>query len=550
MNILLSEIRALTSDLQELPEAVRGDGANFTRLLQQQLSINPASGTQPIEIKDLYRSFPGEAVFPDSVPASPANVAWTDFPPQRQVRIVGVAEPVAATSVESPTTLPPQPQSTSLAIVQRSTVTGDQLPAGGNSLPVAERDGLQLAKRAIEPAAPRQKPVTAAVNAESGVAGPAPDSVRLPVTPELVAGTGAARDRATAEIPADKAPAWNTLPATARAAGLRPPPATGVVHGKPGGAEGVRRDAVIDRSIPTASVGLARLARSDIPGNTLPSPAGLSPSPANGLAPGVILSRASGPKEFGLPPLPSVTPSAAVKAAVVGGSPPTASVGGEIVGIPDAFKASMPPPNSANEAVVTEFTANRSRELPAQVSAYQAQPTLAALTAGGQGPAAAAPAMAAVHSVLPVPLDSLNPAPAANAVEWGDDLGRRVNWMINQKQNSATIRLDPPLLGKLDVQVKLADDATLITIQTQHAQTRDLIETAAVRLRDFLQESGYQNVNVDVSQRQDQQPQRAQTPVDDGAGEAEASMMEQEQGAIQQHSDSAFIGDGLLDIFA
>ena len=98
----------------------------------------------------------------------------------------------------------------------------------------------------------------------------------------------------------------------------------------------------------------------------------------------------------------------------------------------------------------------------------------------------------------------------AEAGDWGNGLGERVQWMINQKQNSAMIRLDPPALGKLDVQVKIAEDATTITIQTQHAQTRDLIETASHRLRDFLQESGYQNVNVDVSQRQDQQQARAQ----------------------------------------
>lgn len=554
MNILLSDIPPLTSDLQELTEVARVDGASFTRLLHQQLSIDADSSAQAIDFKDFYRSFPEGAEIPVSVPASPANVAWTAFPPQQQVRITSVADPLAAPPAESAATLPNQALSIRLVKGQMPSVTGDQLPTGGNSLPVGDSDGLLSVKREIKPGAALQHPIAAAVSVELGVAEAAPDSVRLAVTPAPATNPGAASGRATVEIPAHKTPARNTLPAAAQVVGLRQPPAAGLVHGKPGDAAGVRRDAIVDRLIPSATAGLVTPARSELPGDALPRPAGLSPSPANVLPPGVILPRESGSKEFSLPRLPSVTPSAAVKTAAIGGSPPAAAAGavGEIVAIPEVFKISMPPPNPATEAAVAEISVNRSLELPAQVSANQVQPALAALSAGGQGPVSAgvAPAMAAVHSALPVPLDALNPARAADAAEWGDDLGQRVNWMINQKQNSATIRLDPPLLGKLDVQVKMADDATLITIQTQHAQTRDLIETAAVRLRDFLQESGYQNVNVDVSQRQDQQPQRAQTSLDDGTGEAEKSMMEQEQDATQQSSTRAFIGDGLLDIFA
>jgi flagellar hook-length control protein FliK len=138
----------------------------------------------------------------------------------------------------------------------------------------------------------------------------------------------------------------------------------------------------------------------------------------------------------------------------------------------------------------------------------------------------------------------------ADASEWGNGLGERVNWMINQKQNTASIRLDPPFLGKLDVQIKVSDDATTITIQTQHAQTRDLIESASVRLRDFLQESGYQNVNVDVSHRQDQQQARSQMQADVNADLQDESGLEQAAEHEQREQISYFNGDGLVDTFA
>lgn len=99
---------------------------------------------------------------------------------------------------------------------------------------------------------------------------------------------------------------------------------------------------------------------------------------------------------------------------------------------------------------------------------------------------------------LSTPTEPLYIARPDSPVEWSQGLGDRVSWMINQKLNSATIRLDPPSLGKLEIHVQVTDEATKITINVQTAQTRDLIENASMRLRDLLQEAGYPNVDVDV----------------------------------------------------
>lgn len=204
MNILLSDIPPLTSDLQELTEVARVDGASFTRLLHQQLSIDADSSAQAIDFKDFYRSFPEGAEIPVSVPASPANVAWTAFPPQQQVRITSVADPLAAPPAESAATLPNQALSIRLVKAQMPSVTGDQLPTGGNSLPVGDSDGLLSVKREIKPGAAPQHPIAAAVSVELGVAEAAPDSVRLAVTPAPATNPGAASGRATVEIPATR----------------------------------------------------------------------------------------------------------------------------------------------------------------------------------------------------------------------------------------------------------------------------------------------------------------------------------------------------------
>jgi flagellar hook-length control protein FliK len=206
----------------------------------------------------------------------------------------------------------------------------------------------------------------------------------------------------------------------------------------------------------------------------------------------------------------------------------------------------------ARDMLNTSTPEYRNLEIPAQPAATTSQQNVALSTSAVQAFSALSPPLAATaqFSAFPTHLETLTLARNADSTELGSGLSERVNWMINQKQNTATIRLDPPMLGKLDVQIKIADDATTVVFQTQHAQTRDLIESAAVRLRDFLQESGFQNVNVDVSQRQDQQQARAQTSLDPDADQQDESHQDADFANQQRDAASYFIGDGIVDTFA
>lgn len=108
-------------------------------------------------------------------------------------------------------------------------------------------------------------------------------------------------------------------------------------------------------------------------------------------------------------------------------------------------------------------------------------------------------------SLLSNSLDKLVMTNPQSSTEWSNGIGERVSLMLNQKLDAATIRLDPPMLGKMDIQIQVRDDVTNVTINTQHAQTRDMVESASYRLKEFLQDAGYENVNVDVSHQSDQQ---------------------------------------------
>ncbi len=150
---------------------------------------------------------------------------------------------------------------------------------------------------------------------------------------------------------------------------------------------------------------------------------------------------------------------------------------------------------------------------------------------------------------LPPQLETLAVTNPRDTGAWGTGLGERINWMINQKLNTATIRMDPPMLGRLEVHIQLADDATNVTINTQHGQTRDMIDNASFKLREFLQENGYQNVNVDVSQQQEQQQQASEQTgdhVDMGDGLAERDSA----GNAEGQGNRYFSSDSMVDYFA
>ncbi len=208
---------------------------------------------------------------------------------------------------------------------------------------------------------------------------------------------------------------------------------------------------------------------------------------------------------------------------------------------------------STDTAVSTRDSINpmsrTAESLPIAQLQSNATPAPTQTLAPASAVASAAPS-APGHSGLPQPLETLTLARDARPSDWGEGIGERVSWLVNHKQNSASIRLDPPALGRLDVQIKLADDATTVTIQAQQAQTRDLIDAAVPRLREFLQEAGMQNVNVDVSHRQEQQLAQGQRQADAHGPNADETSADALDEPLSEEISGSYRGDGLVDTFA
>jgi hypothetical protein len=97
--------------------------------------------------------------------------------------------------------------------------------------------------------------------------------------------------------------------------------------------------------------------------------------------------------------------------------------------------------------------------------------------------------------------------------EWAQALGERITWLVDQKLSAAEIKLNPPQLGPIEVRIALSADSTQVSVLAHNAITREALEAAAPRLREALTSHGFGSVSVDISQQSFADRPMAQSPM-------------------------------------
>lgn len=94
---------------------------------------------------------------------------------------------------------------------------------------------------------------------------------------------------------------------------------------------------------------------------------------------------------------------------------------------------------------------------------------------------------------------------------WDSALAQKVVWMVSERVHAAELRLNPPHLGPIEVQLSMAPDRSGVTdaqFASPYAAVREAIEAAIPRLREALAESGITLGNAVVSDGSFQQQQQ------------------------------------------
>lgn len=94
-----------------------------------------------------------------------------------------------------------------------------------------------------------------------------------------------------------------------------------------------------------------------------------------------------------------------------------------------------------------------------------------------------------------------------SAGQWGQAVTDQVMWMSSKGIKEATIQLDPPELGSLQVKVGVNQDQAQVSFTVQHASVREALDQQSMRLREMFAEEGLNLADVDVSDQSQQQEQ-------------------------------------------
>ena len=150
------------------------------------------------------------------------------------------------------------------------------------------------------------------------------------------------------------------------------------------------------------------------------------------------------------------------------------------------------------------------------------------------------------------PVDALASrlAPSVGTTAWGQALGEKLVWMASGTQQTASLTLNPPNLGPLQIVLHITNDQATASFFSAQPEVRQALEAAFPRLRDMMNDAGIQlgqaTVSADTPQQNstpDRQAQRITLPFS-GVDDATSAALQAVQAPVRQS------GRGLVDTFA
>lgn len=161
-------------------------------------------------------------------------------------------------------------------------------------------------------------------------------------------------------------------------------------------------------------------------------------------------------------------------------------------------------------------------------------------------PGTAAPAAAATQPMsVSVPM---------NQPGWDQALSQNVLWMAKHDVQVASIKLNPPQLGPLEVRITFNHDQANVNFISHHGVVREAVESALPKLREMFGEGGVNLVNVDVSDNSSMGRQTAGADTGSGGGSSGDPGLGGGQaspgGADMPTSTLSMLPTGLVDYFA
>lgn len=133
---------------------------------------------------------------------------------------------------------------------------------------------------------------------------------------------------------------------------------------------------------------------------------------------------------------------------------------------------------------------------------------------------------------------------------WDQQLGQKVVWMAAGGDQSATLTLNPPDLGPLQVVLTVTNDQADAAFMSAQPEVRQALEAALPRLRDMMAEAGIAFGNATVSDGAAQQQSSQRDGSGNGRGGSGSGTVTRGEIAITQSASRGRPTLGEVDTFA
>lgn len=197
----------------------------------------------------------------------------------------------------------------------------------------------------------------------------------------------------------------------------------------------------------------------------------------------------------------------------------------------------QPAPQSAGVDAVPAATVAHVVSQPATADLTQVMP-VATSTPASASPSPAPSVGAAVTSTPSLPATTLkmDPEPSRWSEQLQSALGERLQVQVKQQIQHATIRLDPPDMGKIDIAMQIDSGRVQVQINASHAEVYRALQQTSNELRQSLTEQNFVQVNVQVSSQSGGQQQGRGHPFN---GQQDAILAGAEIAAHSPNGDDA-----------
>jgi flagellar hook-length control protein FliK len=135
---------------------------------------------------------------------------------------------------------------------------------------------------------------------------------------------------------------------------------------------------------------------------------------------------------------------------------------------------------------------------------------------------------------------------------WDQAISQKVLWMIGAGEQSATLTLNPPDLGPLQVVIRVHNDQADTTFMSDNAEVRKALENGLPTLREKMNESGIQLGQANVSTNSQSQHSFQQATQSQLTRQTSGGLLNDvTQTVLSGESNSTnYVSNGLVDTFA